>query len=102
MASDADPPVFPGLSLFPHNADYIPIPDAIPPDTLAHKWCQLDGDREKIHYTFKRWAFPGDYCEDALNRAIDASLKKYPEALEAFPEKSARDKKPFLKCKGCD
>ena len=28
-----------------------------------------------------------DYDKDKLNESIDADLEKYPEALEAFPEK---------------
>lgn len=55
--------------------------------TLAYRWCQHQGNREDIHYSFKRWSFPGDYDEDELNRAIDESLAEYPEALKAFPER---------------
>lgn len=63
------------------------IPDSIPRESLAYKWCQLEGRRDRMHESFRRWT-PLDYDEDELNRSIDAELEKYPEALEAFPEKN--------------
>lgn len=67
------------------DSNYACTPKSVPPSTLAHKWCQLLGNRKAIHYSFKRWV-PHDYDEDRLNKAIDESLRKHPEALKAFPE----------------
>ena len=63
------------------------IPEGIPSSSLAFKWCQLGGDRSAIHHSFKRWV-PEDYDKAELDDAINESLKKYPDALRAFPEKS--------------
>ncbi|MDE0090425.1 MAG: hypothetical protein OXP12_03610 [Thaumarchaeota archaeon] len=68
--------------------EHVGTPKSIPPHTLAYKWCSLRGDRAAIHYSFKRWSFPGDYDADELDRQIDASLKKYPDALKAYPERT--------------
>ena len=64
------------------------IPKTVPAGTLAHKWCVMNGDRAAIHHSFKRWSFPGDYDRDELNRAIDKSLKEYPDALRVYPERT--------------
>ena len=69
--------------------DYTPIPDGIPAESLAYRWCAHQGRRSDIHYSFKRWLYPGDYDKDEVDAAIDASLKEYPQALEAFPERPA-------------
>ena len=67
------------------------IPQTVPDGTLASKWCILEGDRAAMHHSFKRWSFPGDYDRDELDRAIDASLREYPDALKAYPEKKRAD-----------
>ena len=73
--------------VIPDDYDDRPVPDSVPSGTLAFKWCQHRGKRSAIHYSFKRWSYPGDYDKDELDRAIDESLAKYPEALKAFPER---------------
>lgn len=69
------------------------IPDTIPADTLAYKWCEQRGCRGLIHVSFRR-DIPDGYDEDGLNRAIDEALARYPEAAEAFP---AVDKDSYVK-----
>ena len=54
--------------------------------TLAYTWCLHNGNRASIHYSFKQWV-SHDYDEDELDRAIDESFAKYPEALKAFPDR---------------
>ena len=70
----------------PDDYDDRPIPDSIPPSSLAYKYCMHRGNRKAIHYSFRRW-IPDDYDAAELDKSIDESLAKYPEALKAFPER---------------
>ena len=64
-----------------------PIPKSVPDGTLAHMWCVHEGDRYVMHGRLQRNDLH-DYDRERTDIMIDESLKKYPDALRAFPEKT--------------